>query len=139
MRDWSGIMLAERNRNLAREWASYIVGHDLEVAAFGEEHPVDAGVYFMFAPDAQLLYVGQSLGIAYRLSQHFWRGRKCAHFGAVAVPGDLMLPVETAYIHALTPPLNRLYKTPPYPDMHEKMVKAIQEAWEPTCIRPDTR
>jgi hypothetical protein len=125
------------NLYLAREWASYIVGHDLDVAAFGEEHPVDSGVYFMFADDGQLIYVGQSLGIAYRLTQHYWGGRKCALFGAVAVPGDLMHAVETAYIDALRPPLNRKFDRPAYPDLHAQMVEAIQAAWEATCIREE--
>lgn len=118
------------NRYLAREWPSYIVGNDVETAYFGEPHPVDAGVYFMFAEDGQLTYIGQSLGIAYRLTQHYWAGRKCETFGALAVPWDLFRPIETAYIHALTPPLNRQYLRPEYPDLHKQMVEAILERWQ---------
>ena len=121
-------------RYLAKEWPSYIVGPDLEVVRFGASHPVDAGVYFMFDDDSRLIYIGQSLGISLRLAQHHWAGRRCAGFGAVSVPWPLFRSIETAYIHALEPPLNRKYLRPECPDVHEQIVEAIRAKWAETLV-----
>jgi hypothetical protein len=119
----------EWNRYLAREWPGCLVGPDMDVVPFLDSHPIDAGVYFAFSEDEQLLYIGQSLGIQYRMTQHYWGGKRWATYGAVAVPVDLFRPIETAYIHALTPPLNRQYLRPEYPELHERIVAAIQDRW----------
>lgn len=105
-----------------------MIGPDMPVQR-QTEGPNDSGVYFMFAPDDELIYIGLSLGIQYRMVQHFWAGRKCACYGAVYMPpGPLLLAVETAYIHALKPPLNLKYDMPRL-EIHDQMVARILELW----------
>jgi hypothetical protein len=111
------------------EWAPCIVGSDLDVVARGELHPVDAGVYFLFNDDWELVYVGQSADIEKRLTQHR-KGLAWAFHGATAVPGDLMSRIESAYIDALRPPLNQRGGRPATDDsQHTTMVEAIRARW----------
>lgn len=115
-------------------WTPYLLGPDLEITEAGQ-YPagVDGGIYILFEEDGALGYVGQSYGIGYRVVQHLWasqRGRlpKFTHFGAVDVPGWLMTDLETAYIHALDPPWNRLMPRVSWVH-HDAAVAAIQELW----------
>jgi excinuclease UvrABC nuclease subunit len=111
----------------------YIIKNDSLPIEFGESHPTaKGGVYALFNNDGGLLYIGKSLHIFNRITQHAWasdRGerRKFKFWCAVDTPEDLMGMIEVAHIHALQPPENTL----PRPDHehHEALVKAIKKEW----------
>lgn len=66
--------------------------------------PLEEGIYFLWMSD-DLLYVGQSVNIDYRLSQHS-RTKEFDHFSYVSCPKLLLDKLELEYITALNPPLN---------------------------------
>ena len=116
----------------------YVLKPDAQVYKQGE-YP-GGGIYMLFAEDGELLYIGQSLNVGYRVVQHKWavgRGERMpfAEFTMLDVPVVLMRHVECAHIHALSPPENSL----PRPDWehHDHLVRLIKQAWEKTNERPD--
>lgn len=114
------------NPYLGREWPQYVVGPDM--TRYSEPPPgAGIGVYFLFNADA-LTYVGQSTSITHRVGQHRRGGRPFTAMGFVNVPGDLVLAMEIAYIHALAPPGNAFFEPPPFMQ-HDWIVEAITERW----------
>lgn len=110
----------------------YVLGPDAQVYQQGD-YP-GGGIYMLFAGDGELLYVGQSLNVGYRVVQHFWAAkrkerRSFVGFSMLDVPQELMRHVECAHIHALSPPEN-CAPTPGWP-LHAQLVELIKEAWRP--------
>lgn len=108
----------------------FVLGPDAEPHCIGD-YP-GGGVYMLFAASGQLLYIGQSRDVGYRIIQHRWAARRrerlpFAEFTMVDVPEDLMRHVECAHIHALTPPENCL--PAPYWSRHAELVEIIKNAW----------
>ena len=116
----------------------YVLGPDAQVYQQGD-YP-GSGIYMLFAEDGELLYVGQSLNVGYRVVQHFWAAKRkqrraFVEFSMLDVPQELMRHIECAHIHALSPPEN----TKPRPDWahHDLLVSLVKKAWENTNERPD--
>ncbi len=112
-----------------KDWTPYVVGIDMPLQARGEQPAADSGVYFLFAPDGGMTYIGQSLSIGYRLRQHAL-GRDFSHFGCIAVPDNMLNGVEGAYIEALDPAENRMAVTGMVPAWRAEMVEAIRDRWQ---------
>lgn len=91
------------------------------------------GVYFLWGPDHGLLYIGSSSCILTRLAQHHWAEQiPFVAFSFIEMEdyGGLCFieHMESAYIRALTPPLN--YLTRGHRFKHVKRIeKAISAAW----------
>lgn len=115
--------------DLMRDFAAlYLAGSDVPIVAVGEDHPVESGVYFLFTPGKGLFYIGQSADISYRTAQHQWARRPLGFVGAITVPSMFRECIETAYIHALDPPLNRMLPRVKV-KQHGWMVAQIRETW----------
>lgn len=115
------------NRYLANEWPGYVVGPDMEVFARDDDRRLWDGVYLLFNR-GDVVYVGQSIYVSLRINQHRQKRVVFTHFGFVPVPGDLLKPMETAYLHALCPPLNT-YLPEAEDSLHDKIVAAICAKW----------
>jgi hypothetical protein len=125
---------AERLEYLRTHLERYILKPDADTIPAGEYPPQGefSGIYMLFANDAQLLYVGRSVGVGYRNVQHVWAARRgerlpFTQYSAVEVPWELLDGLEVAHIHALTPPENCLPRVSW--DRHDEAVKLIQQAW----------
>lgn len=89
------------------DWERYVVGIDMPLQAYGEKPTASRGVYFLFAGDGGLLYVGRSVDIHYRLDCHQKSGKDFHLFGCIEVPDEHARGAEAAYIDALDPCLNQ--------------------------------
>lgn len=67
--------------------------------------PNDVGIYFLFE-DNELLYVGQSTQIRYRLFRHYREDFRFNRFAAIWVPKMFLTDIEYAYINKHLPPMN---------------------------------
>lgn len=115
-------------------WAPYLVGIDMPLQVYGETPSAQTGVYFLFAADGGMLYVGKSVNIEYRLLQHERAGKAFGFFGCIEVPDALMSGVECAYIDALEPCQNGRpghYSA----SWHGGMVAAIRVRWKLAITR----
>lgn len=110
-------------------WMPYMVGNDVPIVPAGTDHPVEAGVYFLFTEGKGLIYIGLTLNLNMRTAQHTWGGKRIGYVGAVDVPLEWLRMVETAYIHALDPPLNKVLTRPPHRGIHDRMVAVIRRLW----------
>lgn len=134
---------SEPNPYLAKRWREFVWSSD---AMAWNQHGVDspaefAGIYFMWGGDATLLYIGQSLGVVYRMEQHKWRGKiPFAYFSGIPMSDDLdLMPiVEAAYICALRPPFN-MRIGPVRWDGNDRMAKTIRRLWQSKLVRDDPR
>lgn len=100
-----------------------------------------AGIYFLFADDGELLYIGSSTLISERLKQHRAAGKiRFSHYCAIEMRDipfgcfgeHIMRFIEAAYIDALTPPMNERFWAVE-PELAE-LRNAIDEAWKPYRI-----
>jgi len=120
---------------LAR-WRRLVLPCDSHAYDKREQCPFDGpGIYALFNKVDQLIYIGKSHMLAQRLNFHFTaarfgRGMAYASFACLPLSTATYSDVEIAHIHALQPPLNRLYETPKWPG-HAAMVVEIQKEWEP--------
>lgn len=110
-------------------WMPYMVGNDVPIVPRGESHPVAAGIYFLFTEDKGLFYIGMSLNLSIRTAQHTWGGKRIGYVGAIDVPNEWIDIVETAYIDALQPPVNKKYARTIHQPIHDKMVSVIKGMW----------
>ena len=108
----------------------YVLGPDAKTHKRGE-YP-GGGIYMLFAGDGELLYIGQSMNVGYRVVQHHWATRRnerrhFAGFTMLDVPVELMRHIECAHIHALSPSENHR----PRPDWehHDLLVRLVKQAW----------
>lgn len=122
---------------IERNWPRLVVApQDLPRWKPGDsDAPRSAGVYFLWAGETGLDYIGCSGDVLYRLAQHRWAGRIAFDsFSVIEVdpnpfPFDLCAPtIERAYIEALEPPLNTLKAATTL----RTMVMEIRRAWVPT-------
>ena len=120
---------------------SWVLGPDAECLERMDcnRAPNDSGIYMLFANDDELLYIGKTIGIQYRLAQHFWAmkyrsGRKFSRFTWRTVPAFAIGAVEIAHISALKPRGNILYESSDWP-CHGQMVLLVNKAWKNTSER----
>lgn len=117
----------------AQDLHALILRPDAHLVKRGEQHPkVGGGIYALFDGDDGLLYIGQSLHIFNRITQHWWAYRRrersrFEYWSALDVPVELMKAVECAHIWALEPPENSM----PRPDstLHDRLVEEVKKAW----------
>lgn len=117
---------------LKPDWLAMALGPDATRYAPTERCPADGGVYLLWAND-EPIYVGQSLSLSYRITQHSWAAQRGARrpfdaYSAVEVPPELMVHVEVAHIHALAPRDNRRIDIPSWRH-HEAFVQHIRSHW----------
>jgi len=68
---------------------------------------LESGIYFLYAIDGELLYIGRSVCIQNRVVDHVWARRiSFTHVSWVEVPNYIVGGVEEAYIANLLPPCN---------------------------------
>lgn len=108
----SAIQVAERSN---REIAGTILEGSTRIGALlsqeeivDQSYPLDAyaGVYFLISA-GQILYVGKSADVEFRLGQH--RARRKIEFDSIFIircPTKELARLEARYIRALKPPLN---------------------------------
>ena len=70
----------------------------------------ERGVYFLWAADGNLLYVGQSGDVATRVVQHWCAGIRYGRATWQHLPQRLLTMYERQYIYELDPPLNRQHR-----------------------------
>jgi hypothetical protein len=116
-------------------WQQYVVGIDMPIQEYGEVPTAQSGVYFLFAHDGEMLYIGKAISIHYRLSQHARAGREFTHFGCLEVPAGLVAGIEAAYIEAIRPGENMKLE-PTRWEHHGAMVEAIKDRWAAVERRP---
>lgn len=68
--------------------------------------PMSSGVYFLIC-DSEVMYVGRSADVFYRLSQHRQAGLKFDAFNVVYAPKERLDELERIYIDALLPKWNQ--------------------------------
>ena len=71
--------------------------------------PPVSGVYFLINEIEEVVYVGQSINLLARISDHYKDKKKFPHFSKVAVlpvPPDKLFETEGKFIQALKPRLN---------------------------------
>lgn len=118
-----------------KDLEQYIVGIDMPIQEYGKVPTAQSGIYFLFAHDGEMLYIGKAVSIAHRLLQHTRSGKEFTHFGCLAVPDDLVAGIEAAYIEAIRPGENR--KLEPVRWEHRAaMVDAIRKRWADVERRP---
>lgn len=115
-------------QNVGMSWLPYLVGIDMPLQVYGQKPPFASGVYFLFAADGGMLYVGRAADIDYRLFQHRKSGKDFQMFGCIEVPDHMVRGVESAYIEALDPCLN-FKRESGMTDWQPAMVAAIREKW----------
>jgi hypothetical protein len=118
------------NQPEIHQLTGYVLGPDAPVYEQGD-YP-GGGIYMLFAEDGELLYIGQSLNVGYRVVQHKWAADRkermpFAEFSMLDVPSGLMRHIECAHIHALSPSENHR----PRPDWehHDLLVRLVKQAW----------
>ena len=87
---------------------------DKEIDLLYELQPIEemvSAVYFLFF-HCELVYVGQSNGLANRMNYHhrdkrYDRGIPWTHYGAMRVPSALLNEVEYHYINKFKPLCNK--------------------------------
>ncbi len=116
---------------LDRRWRELLIGPDMAVSEYGghwDDVPDMTGIYFLWAADGSLLYVGMTNTPEQRFKAHWKRGLRWVEYGFLEMRYELCKPVESAYIYALRPPVNRMYEQPRWSG-HDAMVAAILEMW----------
>ena len=119
-----GQLPATRNW-LEDNWRMFVVGPDDL-----KESPEHSGIYFLWAPDSSLIYVGQSVSPAHRVSMHKRYGTQHTLATYLDVPPPLLDCIEYAYIYALKPERNTKYANVQWGGMMA-MQAAIWDAWLP--------
>jgi hypothetical protein len=118
-----------RNEWLQENWRGMVVDRETALAGavpiFGL--PWHSGVYLIVEKDRSgVAYVGSSVNMGSRGRQHESRWADDAIAFPIAVPEDLRLGIEGAYIAALKPRMNT--RSPVA--VNEEIVEAIKEAWK---------
>lgn len=92
------------------------------------------GIYMLFTDDGRLQYVGKSICMHERITQHWLAMRyrrsplRFSRVTTCPVREELLSFVEVAHIYALRPPKNTLYEVPIWP-YHQALVDAVARKW----------
>ena len=116
-------------------WSDYILQPDAHrYDAQVNDGPNVIGIYGLYSPDGELLYIGKANGVPHRINAHYWasqRGDQALFlwYSCLEVPLEILKGVEAAHIAALYPPRNFKLETSPC-DFRDEMVKAIKQVWK---------
>lgn len=121
----------------AGHWMSMVLDPSCSVYA-AEDTPQEAsapGIYMLFGPADELLYVGKSNDINTRICSHYRLRRSrggipFAQFAFLPLPAYAVRDIEVAHIYALEPPHNKLFERISW-QQHDAMIQHIQTVWGP--------
>lgn len=131
-----GEMFRRPLRWLDSNWRRYIIGPRVFLDSFwkfdSRDLPVFSGIYFLWSEDWRLLYIGKASCIYNRMVAHGKAGRiPAVYVTCFELESPVSPQIETAYIHALTPPYNVRYE-PKHWKHHERAEKLIRRLWRRT-------
>lgn len=73
-----------------------------EILAAAVHHPDPSGIYFLIR-DGNIVYVGQSVNVLWRIAKHRYEGRKFDSYAVVGCSPEQLDDLERVYIRALVP------------------------------------